>query len=150
MLTPLDIETKEFKKKVWGYSEEEVDEFLDSIVENYESLYRENVELKDKVNVLNEGIQNYKSLEDTLKNTLLVAQSTGEDLKRNALEKSENIIKEAEMKAAKIISDANQEVTKVRFEYEELIKNYNVFKAKFENQLVSQMEIIKNGISVEN
>ena len=143
MLTPLDIENRKFKKGIFGYSSEEVDEFLDKIIENYEALYKENIELKDKIGVLNEGIQHYKTIEDTLKNTLMVAQTTSEDIKKNAYGKAENIIKEAELKSSRIISESNQEVTRIRFEYEELKKNYNVFKAKIESQLMSQIEIMR-------
>lgn len=143
MLTPLDIENKKFKKGVLGYSQTEVDEFKDEIMESYESLYKENIELKDKIGVLNEGIQHYKSIEETLKNTLMVAQTTSEDIKKNAYGKAENIIKEAELRASRIISEANQEVMKIKYEFEELKKNYNVFKARIESQLMSQLEIIR-------
>ena len=143
MLTPLDIENRKFKKGIIGYLSEEVDEFLDKVIENYEVLYKQNIELKDKIGVLNEGIQHYKTIEDTLKNTLMVAQTTSEDIKKNAYGKAENIIKEAEIKSSRMISEANQEVTRIRFEYEELKKNYNVFKAKIESQLMSQIEIMR-------
>lgn len=143
MLTPLDIENKKFKKKILGYSEEEVNEFLDRITESYEALYKDNIELKDKIGVLNEGIQHYKALEDTLKNTLMVAQTTSEDIKKNAYGKADNIIKEAELKASRMISEANQEVMKIKYEIEELKKNYSVFKAKIESQLMSQLEIMR-------
>lgn len=146
MLTPLDIENQDFKKTVWGYSISEVDEFLDKVIESYEAIYKENIELKDKIGVLNEGIQHYKAIEETLKNTLMVAQTTSDDIKKNAYGKSENIIKEAELKAERIIGEANQQATKARFECEELKKDYNVFRAKIESQLLSQLEIIRNNI----
>ncbi|MGE5328990.1 MAG: DivIVA domain-containing protein [Deltaproteobacteria bacterium] len=146
MLTPLDIENQKFKKVVWGYSAEEVDEFLDKVIESYESIYKENIELKDKIGVLNEGIQHYKAIEETLKNTLMVAQTTSDDIKKNAYGKGENIIKEAELKAERIIGEANQEASKARHELEEMKKNYNVFKAKMESQLLSQLEIMRNNI----
>jgi len=50
MLTPLDIENKKFsRKRISGYSVEEVDEFLDEVTVDYEKLYKENSELKDKI-----------------------------------------------------------------------------------------------------
>lgn len=150
MLTPLDIENQKFKKKIYGYSDEEVDEFLDKVIESYESIYKENIALKDKIGVLNEGIQHYKSIEETLKNTLMAAQTTSDDIKKNAYSKAENIIKEAELKASKIINEANQETTRIKFEYEEMKKDYNVFRAKIESQLVSQIEIMKTNIEPEN
>lgn len=145
MLTPLDIENKKFKKTIFGYSEEEVEQFLDQVIESYEALYKENIELKDKIVTLNEGIQHYKAIEETLKNTLMLAQTTSEDIKKNAYAKAESIIKEAELKASRIINEANQEVMKIKYEYEELVKQYNIFKAKIESQLVAQLEILRKG-----
>ena len=144
MLTPLDIENKRFRRKPLGYSELEVEEFLTEIVESYEKLYKENMELKDKISVLNEAIQHYKTIEETLQNTLLVAQSTGEDIKKNAYDKAENIIKEAEMKASQIINDASQQVTKLNYRYEELKRSFGAFKAKVESTIYSQLEIMKD------
>ncbi len=144
MITPLDIENRVFKKKIFGYDELDVEEFLTKIVEDYEQLYRENIELKDKVAALNEGIQQYKSMEETLQNTLIVAQNTGEDIKNNAHSKAENIIKEAEIKAAKIIDGAEEEIKKMTYRYEQIKRNINVFKAKAESMLYSQLEIFKD------
>jgi cell division initiation protein len=150
LITPLDIQNKKFKKKVLGYCQEEVDEFLDQVNESHETLYRENIELKDKVSTLNEAIQHYKSIEETLQNTLLVAQTTGEEVKRNAYEKSDSIVRDAEMNAKKIIEDANQEVIKIRYEYENIRKEMGVFKAKMNSLLMSEMEMIKENFIEKN
>lgn len=144
MLTPLDIENKKFKKRPFGYSELEVEEFLTRVVDNYEKLYRENVEIKDKLTVLNEAIQHYKTIEETLQNTLLVAQSTGEEIKKNAYEKSENIIKDAQQKSKQIIADANDHVTKISYQYEEIRRSYHIFKSKLETMYQAQLEILKD------
>jgi len=143
MLTPLDIENQDFKRTVWGYSINEVDEFLDKVIESFEAVYKENIELKDKIGVLNEGIQHYKAIEETLKSTLMVAQSTSDEIKKNAYGKAENIIKEAEIKAEKIISEVSQEVSKARNEGQELKKDYYIFKTKIESQLQTQLDIMK-------
>lgn len=58
MITPLDIQNKEFKKTIRGYKESEVDQFLDDIIKDHENLYKENLELKDKIVVLSEQIKN--------------------------------------------------------------------------------------------
>ncbi len=142
MLTPLDIENKKFKKKPLGYSEIEVEEFLTEIITDYEKLYKENLEFKDKIAVLNDAIQHYKSIEDTLQNTLMVAQTTGEDIKKNANENAENIIKEAEMKASRIISEANHKVTQINCDYEEQKKQFYVFKKKLESMLNVQLNLL--------
>jgi len=126
-----------------GYSPDVVDDVLDKVIEDYSAYIRENIDLKDKLALLNEGLQHYKTIEESLQNTLMAAQSTGEEIKKNAYEKAENIIKEAELRAKKMIEDANQEVIRVRFEYEELKKRLHVFKSKAETLLLSQLEILK-------
>lgn len=141
--TPNDLQNISFKKKVMGYSEDMVNEVLDKIIEDYSTYIHENIELKDRVSVLNEGIQHYKTIEESLQNTLLVAQQTGEDIKKNAYAKADNIIKEAELKAQKIINDAGSEVVKIKFEYEDMNKRLHIFKSKAETLLLSQLEIIK-------
>ena len=141
--TPNDIQNIVFGKKIMGYSEDEVNDVLDRIIEDYNAYIRENIELKDKLSLLNEGLQHYKTIEDSLQNALLIAQKTGEEIKKNSYEKAENIIKEAEIKAQRIINDANQQVVKIKFEYEEMRKKLHVFKSRVEALLISQLEILK-------
>jgi len=141
--TPNDLQNLTFKKTFMGYSEDMVNEVLDKIIEDYTAYIHENIELKDKIALLNEGLQHYKTIEESLQNTLLAAQQTSEDIKKNAYEKAENIIKEAEVKAQKILNEANQEVAKIRYEYEDLKKKLYIFKSKTETLLMSQLEILK-------
>ena len=142
--TPNDLQNITFKKTViGGYSEDAVNEVLDRVIEDYSEYIRENIELKDKVTVLNEGIQHYKTIEESLQNTLIMAQQTSEEIKKNAYSKAENIIKEAELKAQRMINDTNQEVLKIKFEYEEMVKKLHIFKSRAETLLLSQLEILK-------
>ncbi len=141
--TPNDLQNLTFKKQLMGYSEDMVNDVLDKIIEDYTAYIKENVELKDKLALLNEGLQHYKTIEESLQNTLLVAQQTGEEIKKNAYEKAENVIKEAEIRAQKLINDANQEVVKIKFEYEESRKKLHVFKTKCEMLLMSQLDLLK-------
>jgi cell division initiation protein len=142
--TPNDLQNIAFKKSMLGgLSEDSVNDVLDKIIEDYNSLVQENIELKDKVVMLNDGIRHYKTIEESLQNTLVVAQQTGEDIKKNAMERAENIIRESELRAQKLLEDANQEVLKIRFEYEEMRKKIHLYKAKSENLLMSQLEMLK-------
>lgn len=143
MLTPLEIENKKFKKELIGYSVVEVEEFMQAVGENYESLYKENLAYKDKINVLSSAVKQYKSMEETLQNAILVAQSAGEEVTRNAKAKADNIIAEAENKAAQILADAGKEVTRVSYEYEEMKRNVEVFRTKIISLLTSQLDIVK-------
>ncbi len=142
MITPMDIRNKEFKKGFKGYREDEVDEFLDKVIADYEKIYRENGELKDRISIDNERIESYNSMEKSLQNTLLIAQTTAEDIVANARKKSEMIIKEAEDQARRIIEDANTSVIKVNKDYEELKKEVQVFKTRFKTLLQSELEAL--------
>lgn len=141
--TPNDLQNITFKKTFMGYSEDTVNDVLDKIIEDYSAYIRENVELKDKLALLNDGLQHYKTIEESLQSALLVAQQTGEDIKKNAYEKADNVIRDAEIRAQKIINDANQEVVKIKFEFEDSKKKLHIFKSKCEMLLMSQMEQLK-------
>lgn len=141
--TPNDLQNITFKKTLSGYNEDMVNDVLDKVIEDYSAYIRENVELKDKLALLNDGLQHYKNIEESMQNTLLAAQQTGEDIKKNAYEKAENIIREAEMRSQKLINDANQEVVKIKFEYEDSKKKLHIFKTKCEMLLMSQLEMLK-------
>ncbi len=141
--TPNDLQNLTFKKNFSGYNEDAVNDVLDKVIEDYSAYIRENVELKDKLALLNDGLQHYKSIEESLQNALIVAQQTGEDVKKSAYEKADNVIHEAEIRAQKLINDANQEVVKVKFEYEEAKKKLHIFKSKCEMLLATQMELLQ-------
>ncbi len=148
MITPLDIQNKQFKRAFRGYKEGEVDEFLDEIIIDYEKIYKENIELKDKILMLNEQIKYYKNLEDTLKDTLVVAQNTADEVTLAARQKGENIVNDAELMAKKIIADANDEVRNIKEEYLYLQKEIFIFKTRYksfiESQLISIDEFYSN------
>lgn len=150
MITPLDIHNKVFGGSFFGgYSREEVDLFLDKLVEDYEKIFKENIELKDRISNLNEALQHYKAMEETLQNTLIVAQDTAEDIKKNAYGKSDTIIKEAEMRASKIIDEANEKAISARKEYDEMKKNYTLFKSKMEGLINSHTELLRTSFNEE-
>ena len=97
MLTPVDIENKEFKKGIRGYREDEVDEFLDLVKEDFENVYRENLELKDKIRMYQEQVSKFENIEETLKATLITAQTAAEDTCSAANKKAKIIVEEAEL-----------------------------------------------------
>jgi cell division initiation protein len=140
MITPMDIRNKEFKKSFKGYNENEVDEFLDKVIGDYERIYRENGELKDRISIDNERIESYNSMEKSLQSTLLIAQTTAEDIIANSRKKAEMITKEAEEQARRIIEEANSSVININRDFEELKKEVQVFKTRFKTLLESEIE----------
>ena len=103
MLTPIEIQRKSFKNGGFGYEKREVDLFLEEVQKDYEKLYKENVEYKDKINVLSDGLQYYKSIEKTLQKALVLAQRTADESHADAVKKADAIEKEAHLKAEQIL-----------------------------------------------
>lgn len=145
MITPLDIENKKFAKQmVNGYNVNEVDDFLDELTVAYEKLYKENAELKSNTEELHNDVGQYKSLETTLQNTLVMAQKTADEIQDVAKKQAEQIIKEAESKAKESVDELNLQITIKEKELDDLKRQFDVYKAKMESLLISQLELIKD------
>ena len=104
-LTPLDIRHKEFKRGMRGYADEEVDEFLDEVADEYERLFKENIDLNERLETLEDKVKQYRRIEETLQKTLVSAQQSAEELKANATKESQLILRDAELKARQMVSD---------------------------------------------
>ncbi len=144
MYTPLDIENKKFAKQMMnGYSVEEVDNFLDELTLDYEKLYKEVNENKSKITELESGIKKYQNLESTLQNTLIMAQSTAEEIKKVAKQEADQLIKDAQGTAKQQVMELEQQLIIKKKELEDLQKQFDVYKAKMESLLISQLELLK-------
>ena len=144
MITPLEIENKKFSKKTLnGYDPEEVDEFLDELTKDYEKLYKQVAEGKDELEELKEKLKHYTQIESTLQSTLLLAQSASEEVKNAAQKQADQIIKESEIKAKEVTKGLDQEINDKKKELENVKKQFDVYKAKMESLLISQLELIK-------
>ncbi len=151
MITPLDIENKKFSKQVMnGYSVEEVDDFLDDLTVDYTKNYKETTELKNKIAELTQSLEHYKTIEQTLQNTLVMAQTTAEDVKNVAKQQADQIILEAKGTAQKKVDDLNGQLIAKKRELEDVKKQFDIYKAKMESLLISQLELIKDINKDEN
>ena len=145
MITPLDIENKKFSKQMMnGYNVEEVDDFLDDLTVDYTKNYKEVSELRTKVSELSQSLEHYKSIETTLQNTLVMAQSTAEDIKNVAKQQADQIVNEAKGAAQKQANDLDNEIIAKRKELEDVKKQFDIYKAKMESLLISQLELLKD------
>ena len=145
MITPLDIENKRFSKQmVNGYSVEEVDDFLDELTEDYSKNYREVNELRTKVEELNNSLVQYKTIESTLQNTLVMAQSTAEEVKNVARQQAEQIVKDAQGTARQAADELTQQIAMKQKEMDDMQKQFDIYKAKTEALLISQLELLKD------
>ncbi len=144
MLTPLDIENKKFSKQMMnGYSVEEVDDFLDEIGVDYAKKQKDLNEANKTIEELNASIEKYKSIEGTLQDTLVMAQTTAEEVKKVAKQQAEQILTEAKANAQKEADLLEQQIIYKRKSLEDLQKQFDIYKAKMESLLISQLELIK-------
>ena len=144
MLTPLDIENKRFAKQIMnGYSVEEVDDFLDEIGVDFAKKQKELSEAYKEVEELRKSLEHYKNIEGTLQNTLLMAQSTAEEVKNVAKQKADQILEEARATSEKEVAALNSQILVKKKELEDIQKQFDIYKAKMESLLISQLELIK-------
>lgn len=139
-LTPMEISNKEFKRGLRGYNTDEVDEFLEKVVEDYEATFKENTIMKEKLSALNEKIEHYVKIENTIQNTLLLAQNTAEQAKSMAQKESELIIRNANDTAQKILDKSHNDVLQINDEYDKVKQEFAKFRAKYRNFMNTQLE----------
>ncbi|GAA0723904.1 DivIVA domain-containing protein [Clostridium malenominatum] len=140
-ITAMDITSKEFKKGFRGYDMDEVDEFLEQIGESYEALYKENSSIKEKLSLMEENVNHYRKMEETIQNTLLLAQNAADQSRKSAQQESELIIKNANEASKRLLDKAHNDVIKINDEYEKLKNEFVMFKNKFKNFMQSQLEM---------
>ena len=145
MYTPLDIENKKFSKQMMnGYSVEEVDDFLDELTVDYEKIYKQSTESNTKIESLMQELEKYKNIESTLQNTLIMAQSTADEIKKVAKQEADQIIREAQGKAKEATMEIEKDIAIKTKELDDLQKQFDVYKAKMESLLISQLELLKD------
>ena len=154
MLTPIDIHNKEFKRSFRGYNEDEIDDFLDQVVNDYEMLYRENRQLKDRLALSEKELDQYHQLEKNLQDTLVVAQRTAEQvttaanqeseqIRSNAEFAAENIVNKAQIDARKSVEEAMHKVQDIAGEYERLVKDKRKFIVKIRSLLEGELALLE-------
>lgn len=141
-LTPIDIHNKAFSTKFRGYDEDEVNEFLEQIMKDYENVIEENKELKQALANKEAQIQHFNSIEETLQKSILVAQEAAEDVRRNAAQESKLIVRESEKNADRIVNDALARARKIALEVEDLKKQSKVFRSRFKMMVEAQLDLI--------
>ncbi len=143
-LTPLDIRHKEFKRGMRGYVDVEVDEFLDEVADEYERLFKENIDVGERVETLEGQVSGYKRIEDTLQRTLISAQASAEELKQNATKEAQLILHEAELKARQLVNEAYSEKQAIEQSMAKLRSAEQDFRFKFRQLLEGYLNHVED------
>lgn len=143
-LSPLDIHNKEFSRGFRGYDEDDVNEFLEQVVKDYENVLEENKMLKRSLKEAEDKVSHFNSIEETLQKSILIAQEAAEDVRRNSSKEAKLIIKEAEKNADRIINEALARARQITVEIEDLKKQSKVFRNRFRMLIEAQLDLIKS------
>ncbi len=139
MITPLDIQHKEFAKAVRGYKEEEVDSFLDLVTLDFEKLLDENKRLKESVIKLSEDLTRYQKSEGAVLDTLEAAKGLMRDISSSAEKRAEILLKNAELDAQVIQREAKESVERLTEEAHALKHKLSNFKSKYKSFLEEEL-----------
>lgn len=142
-ITPLDIQQKQFPVKLRGFDVEEVYAFLEVIREEMEDLLRENASLKEQAHKTEAQIQDFRNMEDTLRETLMTAQQMVDDYKTNARKGAEVLIKEAEQRAEAIMRESQEKVVKVHEDIVDLKGIRRHFKEELKRLIESHLRMLE-------
>lgn len=143
MLSPMDLKNRKIEvKKRKYYDRDEMDEYLDLIFENYKALYDQNQELNKDIKTLSDGIQYYRSIETTMQKALVLAEKTAKETKDAAQLKAEAMEKDAVQKAEQIIEQAEQEYNTIKERCMSLVQQFNQYKLQLQQVATAQLEMI--------
>jgi len=141
-LSPLDIHNKEFGRSFRGYDEDEVNEFLEQVLKDFENLLEEKKSLESNLKQSTQQVNHFNTIEETLQKSILTAQEAAEDVRRNSMKESKLIIKEAEKNADRIVNEALSRAQRISVEIEDLKKQSKVFRNRFKMLIEAQLDLV--------
>ena len=141
MLSLNEIRNHEFKWGI-GYSKKSVDEFMLEIAGSYDEMYKETIELKDKMASLSEGLQYYKSIEKTLQKAMVLVQKASDEEREKAMNNAKLIEKEAHTRAEEVLTQAKYDLDSIFRQTDDLNRRFELYKAHIRNLITTQLELV--------
>ena len=142
-MTPLDIRNKTFSKGIRGYQCGEVEKFLETVSQEFESAYTENFELLEKKSGLEAEISHYRQLESTLQQTLVLAQQTAEEVIKVARHEAELLLREAEHDKLSKVSEAQVILEDIKEEIQGLSRKRDLLRTQLKSFLLAHLDLDK-------
>ena len=143
MITPMDIHNKTFSGQIRGYSKDEVNAFLEELASDYEKIYREHRVMEEEMDIIRTKLRNYEKMESTMSHTLVMAQETADNVKKNAHKEAELSIQEAQSEAQKIVSDAEAARRKMNADLLKAEGDMNLYIEKLLSNFKSALALIE-------
>lgn len=149
MITPMDIHNKTFSRQIRGYAQDEVNTFLEELAKDYERIYREHREMEEEMDTIRTKLRNYEKMESTMSNTLVMAQETADNVKKNAHKEAELSIREAQNEAHKIVADAEAARRKMNADLLKTEGDMNLYIEKLLSNFKSALSLIESAKAVQ-
>lgn len=143
-ITPVDIQHKEFKRAIQGYAREEVDQFLDDVIEQLEHDIEERTRLEALVTELQDKVSHFKAMEDSLRSTLVLAQRTADELKATAHKEVDLIKQRAKIDVEEELRSVREQIAEAKAELQRVSDKTATAKHDLRNFLGRQLELIDN------
>ena len=143
MITPMDIHNKTFSGQIRGYSKDEVNAFLEELASDYEKIYREHRAMEEEMDIIRTKLRNYEKMESTMSHTLVMAQETADNVKKNAHKEAELSLQEAQSEAQKIVSDAEAARRKMNADLLKAEGDMNLYIEKLLSNFKSALALIE-------
>ena len=158
MLTPMDIQEKEFGRSFRGYDENEVNVFLNEIMKAYVEVIDENERLKAELAREKATNDEFRRIEQSVRETLIVAQRTAEEVTSNAknnadqmlemaAKECQNLRKEATLQAKAQMDEAVDKVHVIVAEYERLVREKHQFLRRMKGNVQAELILIDEAIA---
>ena len=136
--------TKNLRRSFRGYDEDDVNEFLEQVLKDYENVLEEKKTLENSLKQSTEQVSHFNTIETTLQKSILTAQEAAEDVRRNSMKEAKLIIKEAEKNADRIVNEALSRAQKIAVEIEDLKKQSKVFRNRFKMLIEAQLDLVQS------
>ena len=148
-ITPIDIQHKSFKKALQGYDRAEVDQFLDEVIETLEDEAHHRAALEAEIADLKERISHFKAMEESLQNTLVLAQRTADEVKASAHKEADLIREQARMAAEREVATYNDTIAEVRREQQRTIESSEKARSELRSLLMTHLALLEKAVNPE-
>jgi len=145
-ITPIDIQHKSFKKALQGYDRSEVDQFLDDIIETLEDEAHHRAALEAEIADLRERISHFKAMEESLQNTLVLAQRTADEVKASAHKEADLIREQARLAAEREIANYNDAISDVRREHQRATEAGEKARSELRSLLMTHLALLEKTV----
>jgi cell division initiation protein len=143
-LTPVEIRHVSIGRRPLGYDRRATDELLDQVVESYEGVWRERADLREELERMEGELVRFKELEVLLRNTLVSAERSADDIRTQARREADLILEEARAKARETAVSAETERERVKAEIRRLKSLESDMRAEYKAFLLRSLDRVES------